>query len=513
MFNVFRSRSTSFKKSPRELRRFHSGTFLALTKPLSVAILLWENMLTHQAVHDLRPQTTAHLAQTMSFLQLSTTELEATLLKEINENPALELVEELRCPNCGRKLRQLPCPTCAAPKGDDLPVVCLSPRDTPNFASPDQTEDEPFEAQTPERLDEHILRQIGPALMREDRPLAAYVLARLDDDGLLPETAAEIALYNRVSLSRVEGVLTLIQHADPPGVGAHTPQASLLIQLEHLERVPLQTLALARLIISGHFAALAKHDYPTIARQLGVSRANLEAVAQFIQRNLTPYPARAFWGDGKAPPTNNAALRSADVNITMFRSSSQSTAGPLMVEVFTPLSGWLRVSPDFKAALSECPDAEREKWTTAVERAALVAKCVQQRNHTMRRLMEIIALEQHAYIVGGDGDLHSLTRAHIAKQLGLHESTISRAVAGKTVALPDGRIVPLAKFFDRSLSVRDRVRQLVEAENNPLTDDEIAIALARDGVQIARRTVAKYRNMLGILPANLRARACHHLSP
>jgi RNA polymerase sigma-54 factor len=109
--------------------------------------------------------------------------------------------------------------------------------------------------------------------------------------------------------------------------------------------------------------------------------------------------------------------------------------------------------------------------------------------------------------------LYPLTRAQIAKQLELHESTISRAVAGKTVALPDGRIVPLAKFFDRSLSVRDRVRQLVEAENRPMTDDEIAVALARDGVRIARRTVAKYRNMLGILPANLRARTCHHVSP
>jgi RNA polymerase sigma-54 factor len=79
-------------------------------------------------------------------------------------------------------------------------------------------------------------------------------------------------------------------------------------------------------------------------------------------------------------------------------------------------------------------------------------------------------------------------------------------VAGKSIALPSGRIVPLAKFFDRSLSVRDRVRQLVEAETRPLTDDEIAGALAREGIRVARRTVAKYRNMLGILPANVRAR-------
>ncbi len=466
---------------------------------------------THQPVHDLRPQTTAHLAQTMSFLQLSTSELETTLLKEINENPALELVEELRCPGCGRKLRQLPCPVCAAPPADNSPVVCLSPRDGAGYRYTERELDEPLEAQTPERLDEHILRQIGPALAREDRPLAAYLLARLDDDGLLPEAPAEIALYNRVSLARVDKVLSLIQHADPPGVGARTPQASLLIQLEHLaDRAPVRTVTLARAVVADHFAALARRDYAPIARQLGVSRATLEAIAQFIQRNLTPYPARAFWGEGKAPASDNTTLRNADVNISLYRTASPAADGPLMVEVFTPLAGWLRVNPDFKAALTECATTDQEKWNSAVERAALVAKCVQQRNHTMRRLMQIIAETQREFILGGDGDLHPLTRASIARQLGVHESTISRAVAGKTIGLPDGRLVPLAKFFDRSLSVRDRVRQLVEAENRPLTDDEIAVALARDGVHIARRTVAKYRTMLGILPANLRARVGHY---
>jgi RNA polymerase sigma-54 factor len=473
-------------------------------------------MLTHQTVHDLRPQTTAHLAQTMSFLQLATAELEATLLKEINDNPALELVEELRCPGCGRKLRQFPCPTCAAPTADGSAVVCLSPRDSSVYRNTERDDDEPFEAQTPERLDEHILRQIGPALAREDRPLAAYILARLDDDGLLPESAAEIAVYNRVSLARVEAVLSLIQHSDPPGVGARSPQASLLIQLDHLaDQVPPAIAQLTHTIISAHFAELARRDYLIIARQLGLARTLVEDAASFIQRNLTPYPARAFWGEGKAPADDSSTLHHADVNITLFRSADQANqgGGPLLVEVFTPFSGWLRVSPEFKAALANCPEGDREKWTAAVERAALVAKCVQQRNHTMRRLMQIIAQEQHAFIVGGDGDLHPLTRAAIAQQLGVHESTISRAVAGKTAALPDGRIVPLAKFFDRSLSVRDRVRQLVEGENRPMTDDQIAAALARDGVHIARRTVAKYRNMLGILPANIRARTCHYATP
>jgi RNA polymerase sigma-54 factor len=174
--------------------------------------------------------------------------------------------------------------------------------------------------------------------------------------------------------------------------------------------------------------------------------------------------------------------------------------------VFTPWSGWLRVNPEFKAAVSECGADDKDRWTQTLAEAALVTKCLQQRNHTMRRLMQMIAESQREFILGGDGDLRPTTRVQFAQALGLHESTISRAVAGKSVALPDGRIVPLSKFFDRSLSVRDRVRALIEAENRPLTDDEIAAMLEAEGTHVARRTVAKYRKMLGILPANVRSR-------
>lgn len=456
-------------------------------------------------LHDNRHQITAHLAKTMSFLALSTAELEATLIKELNDNPALELVEELRCPSCGKRLHRLPCPTCAAPSADGSPVVYLSPREPRNYRSTEAENDEALDIRTPERLDEHILRQIGPALTRAERPLAAYLLARLDDDGLLPEAIPEVAAFNHVHPRDVERVLSLIQHADPPGVGAQTPQESLLIQLECLAEVttPLMT-KLARTIIQHHFEALGKMDYARIARQLRLPRESVEAAARFIQRNLTPYPARVFWGDGKHPVGNDgAALRDTDASISIL---NRAEGGPLMVEVFAPLSGWLRVQPEFKAALEDCAETEQETWGAAVERAALIAKCIQQRNHTMRRLMQIIAEEQRDFILGGDGDLRPLTRAKIAHTLGVHESTISRAVAGKAVALPDGRIVPLSKFFDRSLSVRDRVRHLVNEEKSPLTDDQIAAALADQGLQVARRTVAKYRKMLGILPAAMRVR-------
>ncbi len=452
---------------------------------------------------DLRPQTTAHLAQTMSFLSLALADLEAQLREELNTNPALELIEELRCPSCGKRLRQRPCPTCAAQRMDDDPVVYLSSREPFGFRGTEDDDMTPRELGSPERLDEHILRQIGPALRVEERPVAAYILALLDENGLLPESPAEIAIYKHVPLALVERVLTLIQHADPPGVGARSPEECLILQLEDLaESAPSTTLMLARAIIQDHLELLAKNEYSRLAHRLRVPRTAIESAARFIANNLTPYPAQAFWGEGKNGG-DGAALLNPDVSIS---TSSQHACGSLMVEVFTPLPGWLRVNPEFKSALTECSDTEREKWSAVIERASLITKCVQQRNHTMRRLMEIIAREQRAFILGGDGDLQPLTRVRVAQELNLHESTISRAVAGKFAALPSGRVIPLAKFFDRSLSVRDRVRVIVEAETRPLTDDEIAVTLQGEGLQVARRTVAKYRHMLGILPANVRAR-------
>jgi RNA polymerase sigma-54 factor len=134
----------------------------------------------------------------------------------------------------------------------------------------------------------------------------------------------------------------------------------------------------------------------------------------------------------------------------------------------------------------------------------LFVKCLQQRNNTMRRMMQILVAHQREFILSGDRHLTPMTRARLAEEIGVHESTVSRAVANKGIALPDGRIIPLARFFDRSLSVRDRIKEIVRQEPKPLTDEQIASILERQGVNIARRTVAKYRAIEGILPARLR---------
>jgi len=162
------------------------------------------------------------------------------------------------------------------------------------------------------------------------------------------------------------------------------------------------------------------------------------------------------------------------------------------------------VNPLFKASLKEVEGEKQEEWKEDLEKASLLVKCIQQRSNALRLLLERLVVLQKDYILSGEKEMQPLTRAEIAKELNVHESTISRAVSGKTIQLPNKRIVPLSTFFDRSLSQRTLIKEIIESENQPLSDSEIQAKLEAQGISIARRTVAKYRSMEGILPAHLR---------
>jgi RNA polymerase sigma-54 factor len=447
----------------------------------------------------IRQTTTAHLTQTMSMLELPRSELREWLNSSLGSNPALELVEPEKCPSCHRFLYHPgPCPVCHPRK--DEPIVFLA---APSSRRKEDTDGENRPEPTqPVTLADHILAQIGPELAADERTVAVYLLARLNENGLMPEPPSESARFLHAPLSTVEKVLHAIQHCDPTGVGALSPVEALLIQIDALaesETVPVGV----REMVSAHLEELARGEFGSLARELHLSRREVEEAARFIKMNLTPYPGRAFFTSGS---TGRAAAdpdlyREAEM---VFRLAPNNTDGPLMVEVFTPLAGTLRVNPEFRTMVRTLTGADREKWGAKVEEALLIDKCLRQSQNTMLRLAAALAEEQRAFILGSDRESHPLTRATLAVRLGVHESTISRAVSNKRAALPNGRIVPLARFFDRSLSVRDLVRSIIVAESKPLSDTEVVKLLQAQGVLVARRTVAKYRAMEGILPASLR---------
>jgi RNA polymerase sigma-54 factor len=453
---------------------------------------------------SLRPVATAHLAQTMSLLALNNADLEEKVLEELTKNPALELVDERVCPSCQRKLNgSSACPKCSLASNEESPIVFISPRNslrTPRRS----TFDDDMELQepvAPESLPVEILRQLAAELDPQDRPLAAFILASLDEHGFLSDPPAIVARATRSTLSQVDNVVNLISHADPPGLATPGPREALIAQLEVMPQDD-PVIVLAQRILSEAFSALGRMDFETMAMQLDASGLQVRKAATFIQEHLNPYPASSYWESGRGPQAADPNVyHHPDIQITQRSPDGES---PLVVEIFSAVPGWLRVNPQFKDALSKALGDKAEEWTKHLEKAALFVKCLQQRNNTMRQLMEVLVSQQRTFIMQGDRFLHPMTRAEIATNIGVHESTISRAVAHKSVAMPDGRIIPLSRFFDRSLSVRDLIKEIIEKEDKPLTDDQIAGVLEEEGIRIARRTVAKYRSMEGILPARLR---------
>jgi RNA polymerase sigma-54 factor len=449
-----------------------------------------------------RPQTTAHLAQTMSLLGLNSQELSQKIEAALAENPALELLEGRHCATCGRKLRKgTLCGTCvsATTKNGDEPLVFISP--TENFATGSRSGEEipeDYSGAQPENLASYVLRQIAADLDALEQEIAAHILTSLDEDGLLTVPLMEVARFHHVSLPEVESVANMIYQADPLGVGASTTNQALLIQLEALgNQVPNPELC-AQAIREG-MSMLSKRQYAELGHLLGVSKTKAQQIAEFITSNLNPYPARSHWGSLRTPNNDTPATYQRP-DIVVRRQEDKR----LVVEVMWPLRGLLRVNPLFQQALREAPQDKAEQWKVDLEQANLLIKCLAQRNHTIVRLMQILAVLQRKFIEGGDAHLKPITRASLADELGVHESTVSRAVSGKSVQLPSGKIVPLAQFFDRSLHIRTALKKIVKDEPKPLSDTKLMTLLAQEGFDVARRTVAKYRTMEGILPAHLR---------
>ena len=457
---------------------------------------------------SLRPLTTAHLAQTMSLLVLSNEELQEKINAELSTNPALELLEERVCPTCHRPLvgkRQ--CPVCSlGNESTQEAIVFLSPRESIRPRSKRSQDDLLFDNEpvAPEDLSLNVLRQLAADLDQEDRKLAVYILSSIDDDGFLQDQPAIIARTNRVTFKRVQKVLDLISQVDPPGLGSIGPREALLAQLKQFDdRLP--RVALAKRIIETSFRDLGNRNFESIADKLDVKVHKIRQTVTFIHDSLNPYPARAYWGSGRHPQVPDPNVyHTPDIRVT---TNPIIPDGALLAEIFTPYAGWLRVNPLFRKAMAKAEEEQSEAWSKQLERATLFVKCLQQRNNTMRRLIEMLVSLQRKFILEGDRFLKAMTRAKIAEAIGVHESTISRAVAHKSIELPDGRIIPLSRFFDRSLSVRDRIKEIVRNESKPLTDDEISVMLKNEGIKVARRTVAKYRSIEGILSARLRRRS------
>ncbi len=448
--------------------------------------------------------TTAHLAQTMTLLGLNNQEILEKIQGELATNPALDINEANHCPNCQRLIKHNSyCPNCSIPSNNDDPVVFVSSREVQQSRvsnSNDIISDDEFTSQQ-EDLPTYVLRQIATELEIDERPLAAHILSSLDEDGLRTIELIEVARYHHIPISKVEKVLSLITKSDPIGVGADSPKNALLTQIDMLDDSYFVD-KLTITIVETELDLLSKHQYEKLAKDLKVSIKRIEKIATFISNNLNPYPGRAFWGNVRHQenPTLNR-YKNPDI---IINTQGDSNNPQIIVEVMWPIRGSLKLNPAFKKAMLEAPEGKAGEWKEAIEKANLLIKCLNQRNHTLVLLMQKLSVQQRQFILNGDAFIKPITRAKLAEEIGVHESTISRAVSSKSAQLPSGRIVPISLFFDKSLHIRTALKEIINNETKALSDSKLVILLADQGFNIARRTVAKYRSVEGILPAHLR---------
>lgn len=350
-------------------------------------------------------------------------------------------------------------------------------------------------------LEDHLMWQLRlSSLDADDQRIGATIIYNLDDDGYLETQVAELAAQLETSVERVERVLKQVQRLDPPGVGARDLRECLLAQLRNhgMEE------SLAARVVLNHLDLLEKHRYNEIAKELGVALDMVREAAKTIAM-LEPKPGRDYGG---AEPTYIVP----DVYIQKVGDDFVVTLNESAVPRLRLASYYQRVLNDGTVAA-----ATKEYLQERMRSARLLVKSIFQRQQTISKVANSIVKFQREFFEHGISHLKPLVLKDVALDIRMHESTISRATANKYAHTPRG-IFELKFFFTSGVkaingvddvsaeTVKEKIRTLIagEPQSNPLSDQAIAEMLSDDQIKIARRTVAKYRDALGILPSSRR---------
>lgn len=429
-------------------------------------------------------------------LQLGQQELEQAIEAEINENPALERLESGIDPLDDETILRSVAPHELRPGSEDFEFHRSLPQDE---ASPDWVD---LAASTTSIWD-HLRAQLLPGLPKRLRPLGAYLIECVNERGYLTSSIEEAALHADASMEDAEFVLAKLRECEPSGVGATNVQECLLLQLRQAENLEQK---LARAIIRDHFDDFLNRKTLRIARKYRVIPDVVEAAFAEIL-SLSPFPGEAFNNTRGARPIGGGVR--PDVIL------SRSEAG-WTVEVAGADANSLCINRAYQKRLDAAgkdrrvDKDEKRHLSTFVGRAQEFISCVAQRKKTLIAIGRYLTESQSGFVSTGDYQfLQPLTRAQLASDLGVHESTVSRATQEKFVQLANGEIVAFEVFFKPALRVQKMIEEILSLENpdSPLSDERIAAILAEKGVQVARRTVNKYRDRTKMLSSRKRKSA------
>lgn len=504
---------------------------------------------------------TPQMQQSIQLLQMNSLELEQLVDQEMLENPFLELVEDQEDENRPTEPAELETiaaevglngsennyeetPFDTATTSQDTPVSEATPEEselaadplelpdiqpepmdeTPQFDDVDVNWDELFDdadnsVYTPPASDEeerdfteftaqraslfdYLSWQLNLSTLEgDDERIGEYLVGCVNDDGFLSEPLDKVAEQFEVEVERVEQVLKVLQEFDPPGVFARDLAECLLLQLQdHGRRTEL-----AEKVLTEHFENLKKRKFREIAKALNVDEEQITALFNEIRR-LEPHPGRVRTKD-------QARYISPDVSV-------MEIDGEYIYSINEGGSSRLRISKVYKDILrnqrQSLDPKEKEYAQERLRSAVMLLKNIEKRKSTILRVTEAIMDHQKEFLEKGISSLRPLTLREIAETVGMHEATISRVTSGKYVETPQG-LFELKFFFSSGIesdsgeatssrAIKDLIMDLISKEEpkKPLSDEKLAKMIHAKGFQIARRTVAKYREQMKILPAKLR---------
>jgi RNA polymerase sigma-54 factor len=476
------------------------------------------------------------LQQSLALLQAPTLELKTLVEQELQQNPVLEEAPAAETELQEKDEREPESPAQAADPSEPPADLSFDPAAEKSTAEPVDDFQAEFErlvqldqewrdhfaqtnlpmrysAEDEERrqfmfdslvagtsLQEMLLEQVREsALPQDQRPIAEMLIGNIDEYGYLKATVEELAASTGLAPDQITGVLTVIQTFDPPGVGARDLRECLMLQMERLG----QQHTLEYRIVNEFMEALGKRRIPEIARGTGASVDEVQEALARIAR-LEPRPGRAYSADNDQYILPEVFVRKSGNDYVVTTNNEHIPH--------------LRISNTYKDLMAQGGNsAEVRNYIREKIRAGkFLIKSLHQRQQTILNIAKEIVHRQREFMAKGVSALKPLTMVQVAEVVGVHETTVSRAVSGKYMETPQG-VFEMKYFFTAGIqtasgdglsntSVKDMIAEIFKAEdpNKPLSDQEVVRMLKEKGIVIARRTVAKYRTELNILPSNLR---------
>ncbi len=478
---------------------------------------------------------TPQLQQAIKLLQLSSLELQVEIQETLDSNPLLEQEDNLseiqvkekqtdpdkeniteiktsaETISEDRAQQTLPDELVLDTGWDDIyePIPVTTTSQTSAGNGDDFRDLFENQAKTTDALYDHLIWQLDCAHLSEtDKDIGLAIIDGIDDRGYLTESLQEIhtgllTLNDEIELDEIEAVLHLIQHFDPLAVGSRSPSECMKIQLQQYDpSTPHLKKALA--LVEHYLDYLAKNDIAVLKRRLQASESELSEIIKLI-RTTNPHP-------GQSISTTHAEYIKPDVYVAKIN-------GHWSVKINQDNAPRLKVNETYSKLIKRGENSEQNNYLrNHVQEAKWFIKSLQSRNDTLLRVATSIVKRQMDYLDHGDEAMKPMVLRDIAEELEMHESTISRVTTMKFMHTPRG-VLEFKYFFSSHVgtadggecsatAIRAIIKKLIAAElpNKPLSDNKIATLLDDQGINVARRTIAKYREAMNIPPSNERKR-------